>query len=87
MQKTLITSVTAFAIILSAGMSMAGPSPDHGQRGHAHDVSTTVSQGRTHTETKSKTHQATKESGVGSGLTSQPAVGQDCQDACTDAYS
>lgn len=87
MQKTLITSVTAFAITLSAGMSMAGPLRDHGQPGHAHGVSSTVSQVRTHAETKSKTHQTTKGSGVGSGLTSQPQLGQDRQDACTDAYS
>ncbi|WP_170410355.1 hypothetical protein [Ruegeria atlantica] len=32
MKKTLITSVTAFAIILSAGMSMAGPLSENTQQ-------------------------------------------------------
>ncbi|WP_170347515.1 hypothetical protein [Ruegeria atlantica] len=44
MKKTLITSVTAFAIVLCAGMSMAGPLGGNGQRGFAKDVRSTVSQ-------------------------------------------
>ncbi|KIC39867.1 hypothetical protein RA27_16295 [Ruegeria sp. ANG-R] len=44
MKKTLITSVTALAIVLSAGMSMAGPSRAHGNHGRAHDVRSSISQ-------------------------------------------
>ncbi|WP_170410351.1 hypothetical protein [Ruegeria atlantica] len=44
MEKTLITSVTAFALILNAGTSMAGPRNGHGPRAQAHDVRSTVSQ-------------------------------------------
>jgi len=44
MKKTLIISVTAIALVLSAGMSMAGPLRGHDQRGHAQNVRTTVSQ-------------------------------------------
>ena len=44
MKKTLITSVTTLAIVLSAGMSMAGPLRGHNQRGHTQDVRTMVSQ-------------------------------------------
>jgi len=49
MKKTLISSVTAFAIVLSAGMALAGPVRDHGQRGHAHDVRSSASQTLSHT--------------------------------------
>lgn len=50
MKKTLITSATAFAIVLSAGMSMAGPLRDHGQRGTVHDARSTISQAISHSD-------------------------------------
>ncbi|KIC42194.1 hypothetical protein RA27_02015 [Ruegeria sp. ANG-R] len=50
MKKTLITSATAFAIVLSAGMSMAGPLRDHGQRGTVHDARSTISQAINHSD-------------------------------------
>lgn len=43
MKKTLITSVTAFAIVLSAGASMAGPRNDHGQFAKAANHTTSLS--------------------------------------------
>ncbi|WP_120632287.1 hypothetical protein [Ruegeria sp. EL01] len=86
MKKAMITTATVFALVLNAGMSMAGPLRDHGQRGHAQDVRSTVSQVHTHAETKSKTHQTTIGSGHSSGLASQPSVNDNC-DACTDAWS
>lgn len=50
MKKTLITSVTAFAIILSAGTSTAGPLRDHSQRGFAQKVHSSVSQTVNHAD-------------------------------------
>lgn len=44
MKKTLITSIAAFAIVLSTGTSMAGSLRDHVQRGHVPDVRPSVSQ-------------------------------------------
>ncbi len=87
MRKTLITSVTAFAIILSAGMSMAGPLRDHSQRSNAHDVRSAVSQTRTHGDTKPKYHQTIKKPARGYGSTSENSIDEDCVDACTDALS
>ncbi|MES0863363.1 hypothetical protein ABLN87_13485 [Ruegeria sp. SCPT10] len=86
MKKAMITTATMFALVVSSGMSMAGPLRDHAQRGHAQDVRSTVSQAHTHAETKSKTQQTTKGSGHSSGLASQPSVDDNC-DACTDAWS
>ncbi|CUK10477.1 hypothetical protein RUE5091_03318 [Ruegeria denitrificans] len=87
MKKVMITIATAFALAMSAGTSMAGPSIAHGKRGHAHDVRSSVLQARDHVDSKSKNHQTTERSGPGYGMTSQPAVSGDCQDACSDAYS
>ncbi|UWS08282.1 hypothetical protein [Phaeobacter inhibens] len=44
MQKTLITAATVFALVLSAGASMAGPLNGHSFGGKAHDVRSSVSQ-------------------------------------------
>ncbi|WP_298934630.1 hypothetical protein [uncultured Ruegeria sp.] len=60
MKKTLITSVTAFAILLSAGTSMAGPLRDHGQRGFARDIRSSVSQARNQADGMAYTQRATK---------------------------
>ncbi|UWR91230.1 hypothetical protein K4K96_10945 [Phaeobacter inhibens] len=51
MKKTLITSATALAIVLNAGMSMAGPLDDHSFGGKAHDVRSSVSQAFDHETT------------------------------------
>lgn len=83
MKKAMITTATVFALVLNAGMSMAGPLRDHGQRGQAHDARSTVSQIHTHAETKTKTQQSTK----GYGLASQPSVNDDYCDACQDTWS
>ncbi|WP_420583891.1 hypothetical protein [Ruegeria sp.] len=87
MKKVLITSATVFAIIAGAGISMAGPSRGHGHRANAHDVHSSISQARGYTDTKSKSHQSSKRSGRGSGLTSEKEVDENCTDACTDALS
>ncbi|MEO1108956.1 MAG: hypothetical protein AAFX90_13650 [Pseudomonadota bacterium] len=44
MQKTMITVATVFALVMSAGASMAAPLGDHGFGGRAHDVRSNVSQ-------------------------------------------
>ncbi len=59
MNKTLIASVTALAIVLSAGMSMAGPLRDHGRGRNVHDVRSTISQAFNHADRMAKTHQST----------------------------
>ncbi|NVO58666.1 autotransporter outer membrane beta-barrel domain-containing protein [Rhodobacteraceae bacterium B1Z28] len=46
MKKVMITSVTVFAIVASAGICMAGPSHGLDQRGYAKDVRSSVSQVR-----------------------------------------
>ncbi|WP_282169996.1 autotransporter domain-containing protein [Ruegeria atlantica] len=53
MKKVMITSVTVFAIVASAGICMAGPSHGLGQRGYAKDVRSSVSQIRNHTAAES----------------------------------
>ncbi|WP_299546867.1 hypothetical protein [uncultured Tateyamaria sp.] len=63
MKKTLITSITAFAIVLSAGMSMAGPLGDHGFGGKAHDVRSSVSQAVKQADRTANTHQTTTVTG------------------------
>lgn len=76
MKKTLITSVTAFAIILSAGASTAGPLRDHGQRGFAHKVHSSVSQTVNHTDGMANTFQTTNSSGFSFDLLSERHLGQ-----------
>ncbi|WP_299546858.1 hypothetical protein [uncultured Tateyamaria sp.] len=44
MQKTLITAATVFALVMSAGASMAGPLNGHSFGGKAHDVRASASQ-------------------------------------------
>lgn len=87
MKKTLITSSTVLALILSVGMSMAGPLRGHDQRGHPYDVRSAVSQTRTHGDTKPKFHQTIKKPARGYGSTSDSPIDEDCVDACTDALS
>jgi len=87
MKKVMITTATAFALVLSAGMSMAGPLRDHGQRSNAHDVRSAVSQTRTHADTKSKYHQTIKKTARGYGSTSENSIDEDCVDASADALS
>ncbi|WP_170334860.1 hypothetical protein [Ruegeria arenilitoris] len=60
MKKTLISSVTAFAIVLSAGMAMAHPSGGHGHHEHAQDLNSAASQTRDHTDVKSDNNQTKK---------------------------
>ena len=48
MQKTVITAATVFALLMSAGASMAGPLNGNGFSGKAHDVRSTVSQAFDH---------------------------------------
>jgi hypothetical protein len=45
MKKTLISSVIAFAIVLSAGMSAAGPLRDNSQRGYKQEVYKSIQRG------------------------------------------
>lgn len=52
MKKVLIASVTALAIAMSAGTTMAGPFHGHDQLGFAQDVRSAVSQARNHAGTK-----------------------------------
>lgn len=87
MKKTLIASATAFAIAMTAGMAMAGPVRDYGQRSNAHDVRSVVSQTRTHIDTKPKYHQTIKKPARGYGSTSENSIDENCVDACTDALS
>ncbi|WP_170410353.1 hypothetical protein [Ruegeria atlantica] len=60
MKKTLITSVTAFALILSAGMSSAHPSIGHGHNGHAQHLSPATSPTDNFADTTADYHQANK---------------------------
>ncbi len=48
MQKTMITAATVFALVMSAGASMAGPLNGNGFGGKAHDVRSAVSQAFDH---------------------------------------
>jgi hypothetical protein len=64
MKKKLITYVTAFAIILSAGTSTAGPLRETGQRGFAHKVYSSASQTFNHAYGTANNLQSTKSSGI-----------------------
>ncbi|AXT27662.1 hypothetical protein D1823_14470 [Ruegeria sp. AD91A] len=77
MKKTLITSVTAFAVVLSAGMSMAGPLGDHGLRGQAHDARSAVSQALNNADRMANTHQTTKMTDRGVDLLAEQDVGEE----------
>ena len=77
MKKTLITSVTALAIVLSAGMSMAGPVRDHGQRGNVHDARSTISQSISHADRMAKTHQSNNMADRSFDVTSKQDLGQE----------
>ena len=44
MQKTVITAATVFALLMSAGASMAGPLNGNGFSGKAHDMRASASQ-------------------------------------------
>ncbi|WP_170347518.1 hypothetical protein [Ruegeria atlantica] len=57
MQKTMITATTVFALVVSAGASMAGPLGDHGFNGKAHDASSAVSQAHNSADLGDHTHQ------------------------------
>ncbi|KIC39864.1 hypothetical protein RA27_16280 [Ruegeria sp. ANG-R] len=87
MKKFMIPFAAALAISASAGMSMAGPLRDHGQRNNAHDVRSAVSQTRTHADTKPKYHQTIKKPARSYSSTSDNSIDEDCVDACTDALS
>ncbi|WP_216824960.1 hypothetical protein [Roseovarius sp. EL26] len=63
MQKVMITTATVFALVVSAGMSMAGPLGGNGQRGFAQDVRSSVSQ--------AFDQQTTKTIGLGLDLSSK----------------
>jgi len=76
MKKTLITSVTAFAIVLSAGMAMAGPLRDHSQRGPTRDVRSPVSQTRNYIDRTANTHQSTNLADSSFELSSARDLGQ-----------
>lgn len=54
MKKVLIASATVFAIVASAGMSMAGPLRDQGQRGFGQKVHASASQAIGHASQKSQ---------------------------------
>ena len=58
MKKVMITTATVFALAMSAGMSMAGPLRDHGQRGNAHNARSSVSQALNTAATKANTYQS-----------------------------
>ncbi len=60
MKKTLITSVTAFAFVVNAGMSVAGPLRDHGQSGFASKARTSVSQALNNSDWMPHTFQTSK---------------------------
>ncbi|WP_299546876.1 hypothetical protein [uncultured Tateyamaria sp.] len=76
MKKALITSVTAFAIILSAGTSTAGPLGDLGQHGFAPKVHSSVSQSVNHADGMTNTHHTTHSSGFDFDLHSERQLGQ-----------
>ncbi|WP_282170415.1 hypothetical protein [Ruegeria atlantica] len=76
MEKTLITSVTALAIVLSAGMSMAGPLRDHGRGGNVHDVRSTISQAISHSDRIAKTQQSNSMADGRFAVSSKQDLGQ-----------
>ncbi|AXT27664.1 hypothetical protein D1823_14480 [Ruegeria sp. AD91A] len=57
MQKTMITTATVFALVMSAGASMAGPLNGHSFGGKAHDARSTVSQALDNADHGAHTHQ------------------------------
>ncbi|ATF18786.1 hypothetical protein [Phaeobacter gallaeciensis] len=58
MQKTMITATTVFALLMSAGASMAGPLNGHSFGGNAHDVRSFVSQAIGNTDKMAHTYHA-----------------------------
>ncbi|WP_299083067.1 hypothetical protein [uncultured Ruegeria sp.] len=88
MKKVLIASATVFAIVASAGMSMAGPLRDQGQRGFGQKVQVSASQAIGHASEKAKTHQTTYMTGSGTHSTSKYDLGQKNQSSAqqTGAY-
>ncbi|ATF18788.1 hypothetical protein [Phaeobacter gallaeciensis] len=59
MQKTMITATTVFALLMSAGASMAGPLSGHGFGGKAHGVRASVSQALNNADQMAHTQQIT----------------------------
>ena len=51
MQKTMLTAATIFAVVTTAGASMAGPLNGNGFGGNSHDVRSNVSQAFDHKTT------------------------------------
>ncbi|WP_300074341.1 hypothetical protein [uncultured Ruegeria sp.] len=88
MKKVLIASATVFAIVASAGMSMAGPLRDQGQRGFGQKVHASASQAIGHASEKAKAHQTTYMTGSGTHSTSKYNLGQKNQSSAqqTGAY-
>lgn len=76
MKKTLITSVTAFAIVLNAGVSMAGPLRGDGQRGQAQDIRASVSQALNHADGTANNNRATKTSASAPGAVFMCSAGR-----------
>jgi len=75
MKKALITSITALAIILSAGTSTAGPLREHGQRGFAHKAHSSASQTFNNFYGTAKNLQTAKSSGTNFDLPSERIKG------------
>ncbi|WP_170347517.1 hypothetical protein [Ruegeria atlantica] len=63
MQKTMITAATVFALLMSAGASMAGPLNGHSFGGKTHDARSTVSQALDNADRGANTHQTTTVTG------------------------
>ncbi len=57
MQKTMFTAATVFALVVTAGASMAGPLNGNGFSGKAHDVRSNVSQAINTADHGAHTHQ------------------------------
>jgi len=57
MKKTMITTATVAALVLSAGMSMAGPLGGNGKLAFTQDVRSSVSQTLKQTDGMANTHQ------------------------------
>ncbi|MEW2915830.1 hypothetical protein AB1A64_02050 [Ruegeria sp. ANG10] len=76
MKKTLITSITAFAIVLSAGMAVAGPLRDHGHGGFTSDARSSVSQAFDHTYRKATDLQSSTRTDCGFDALAKYDLGQ-----------
>lgn len=76
MKKAMIASATVIALVVSAGMSTAGPLRDHGQRGNAHDARPAVSQTHNHADRMAKTHRTGKMTDRGFDFSSKLEPGQ-----------